>query len=83
MPDKAAIRAACLAKNVVAPELAAIKEFLRFYALGSKALLHKHASADSTCIYAEWFFAGFQRVTETSVDETERTEVYRVSITLL
>ena len=59
MPDKAATRATYLANGLIALNLATIKEFLRFYALGSKGLLTKHASIDSTYIFTEWFFTGF------------------------
>ena len=34
---------------------------------------------DSVNIVAEWFFAGFTRVTEIDTDEEERSEVYNVS----
>ena len=80
MPEQAAIRAAYLASGVPAPDLATNKDFLRFYALGSKGLLDDRAPADSTCIFAEWFFAGFQRLTGTAVDENERSDVYGVGV---
>jgi hypothetical protein len=37
---------------------------------------------DFVNIVAEWFFAGFTRVTGTDTNEEERTEVYNVSLEL-
>jgi len=34
---------------------------------------------DSVNTNAEWFFAGFTRVTSTEINEKDRTEVYKVS----
>jgi hypothetical protein len=34
---------------------------------------------ESLNCFAEWFFAGFTRVTETVIGKTERSEVYNVS----
>jgi hypothetical protein len=79
-PDEAAIREACLGKNVEAPNMVTIKDFRRFYILSSKGRLSKHVSVESIVSFAEWFFAGFLRVTGTDTKKEDRTEVVRVSI---
>jgi len=64
---------------VTAPDLATVKDFIRFYVATSKPQLdkvEKRPTADSINIAAEWFFAGFTRVTGTDTDKEERSEVY-------
>jgi hypothetical protein len=36
-------------------------------------------TVDSINTNAEWFFAGFTRITGTEINEADRTEVYKVS----
>jgi hypothetical protein len=57
-----------------APNLAMVKDFLRFYKIVEKS------TADSVNTFAEWFFAGFSRITGTPTDEEDRSEVYKVNI---
>ena len=52
-----------------APDLATVKDFLRF-----------KTTYDSLNTFAEWFFAGFARVTDTEINKEDRSEVYDVSI---
>jgi len=56
-----------------------MKDFLRFYAASSKGKIKTKITADSLNAFAEWFFAGFSRVTGTPTDKKERSEVYSVS----
>jgi hypothetical protein len=57
-----------------APNLAMVKDFLRFYKIVEKP------TADSVNTFAEWFFAGFSRITATPTDEEDWSEVYKVNI---
>ena len=85
-PNEETARRQYLGQNVTAPDLVTVKDFLRFYIATSKPQLDKEAkrpTADSINIAAEWFFAGFTRVTGTDTDKEERSEVYNVSLTLL
>jgi hypothetical protein len=59
------------------PDLATVKDFLRFYAASSDPRIDM--TSDSLGTVAEWFFAGFARVTGTTVEEEDRKEVYHVS----
>ena len=71
---------------MAAPDLATVKDFIRFYIATSKPQLNKEGkrpTADSINIAAEWFFAGFTRVTGTDTDKEERSEVYNVRLRLL
>jgi hypothetical protein len=72
------VRDRVLGKGVHAPACSEVKDFLRFYGLQSKGRINKHASAESIKSQAEFFFAGFTRVTGTQTVEEERSEVYWV-----
>jgi len=64
--------------NVTTPDLGTVKNFIRFYIATSKPQLNKkekRPSADSINIVAEWFFAGFTRVTGIDTNKEERSEV--------
>ncbi|OAG41485.1 hypothetical protein AYO21_04187 [Fonsecaea monophora] len=77
-PDEETARRQYLGHNVTAPDLGTVKDFIRFYIDISKPQLDKEKkrpTADSINIAAEWFFAGFTRVTGTETDK-ERSEVY-------
>ena len=56
-----------------------VKDYLRFRAATSRSKMVEKPTADSLNAFAEWFFAGFSRVTGTPTDEDERSEVYDVS----
>jgi hypothetical protein len=77
--DEAAVRERVLRQNVEAPDLATVKDFLRFQAATGKGMIVKQTTCDSLNTFAEWFFAGFTRVTGTPTDADDRSEVYNVS----
>jgi len=77
IPDEANARLRCLREGVEAPDLATIKDFLRFHIATSRGKIVKILTADSVNTFAEWFFAGFHRITGTTIDEEDRSEVYK------
>jgi hypothetical protein len=66
-------------KNVEAPDLATVKDFLRFHAATSKGKIQEEATCDSLNTFAEWFFGGFSHVTDTPTNDDDRREIYDVS----
>jgi len=79
VPDEAAVREQVLRENVEAPDLATVKDFLRFQAATSKGKIQEEVTCDSLNTFAEWFFAGFSRVTDTPTNDDDRREIYDVS----
>ncbi|KAK5312036.1 hypothetical protein LTR34_010907 [Exophiala xenobiotica] len=74
-PDYETIGREHLRGGAAAPDLATVKDFLRFYRATSQPRLDPDRStADSIIIVAEWFFAGFTRVKGTPTDEEERVK---------
>jgi hypothetical protein len=69
----------CLGEGIEPPDLATVKDFLRFHVATSRGKIVTQPTADSVNTFAEWFFAGFTRVTGMSTDAQERSEVYHVS----
>ena len=63
-----------------APDLATVKDFLRFHAAASKGKITEKITTDSLNTFAEWFFAGFSRVTDTQTDADDRSEVYSTTL---
>jgi hypothetical protein len=61
------------------PDMATLKDFLRFQASTMQGKIEARPTDDSLNSFAEWFFAGFTRLTETEIGKTERSEVYNVS----
>lgn len=61
-----------------APDLATVKDFVRFYAAMSKPRLSNKSTYESINTM-EWFYTGFRRITGTEIGEEERSEVYHVS----
>jgi hypothetical protein len=59
IPDEANARHHRLRKGVDAPDLATVKDFLRFYIATSRGKIVEKPTADSVNTFAEWFFAGF------------------------
>lgn len=62
--------------------LATIKDFLRFVIATSRGIIddeQNKVTVDSMNTFAEWFFAGFARVTGNSIDKEDRHAVYDVS----
>ena len=80
VPDQVAVRERVLAKNVEAPDLATMKDFFHFCAATGKGKIVTKITCNSLIAVAEWFFAGFTRVTDTQTNEDDRSEVYNVSI---
>ncbi|KAH0543790.1 hypothetical protein FGG08_001972 [Glutinoglossum americanum] len=80
IPDEAAfidtVRGNCLGKGAPAPDIETVKDFIRFYIATSQGRLDRRSTVDSVNTYAEWFFAGFSRVTGTPTDKEERSEVF-------
>lgn len=63
-------------------DLATIKDFLRCIAAISRGTIddkEELVTADSMNTFAEWFFAGFARVTGNLIEEEDRRAVYDVS----
>jgi hypothetical protein len=78
-PDEAAGRRQYLRAGAAAPELATVKDSLRFYIATSQPRLDAvKPTVDSINIVVEWFLAGSTRVTVTEIDEDERSEVFNV-----
>ena len=78
-PDEEAARKQCLRPGIEAPDLVNVKDFIRFYIRTSRRGLTEQPTVDSINTVAEWFFAGFTRVTGTETDDEERSEVFDVS----
>jgi hypothetical protein len=78
-PDEAYARHHCLHQGVEAPDLATIKDFFRFFIATSCGKIVTKPTVDSINTNAEWFFAGFTRITGTEINEKDRAEVYKVS----
>jgi hypothetical protein len=75
-PEEACARDHCLHQGVEAPELATVKDFFRFYIATSYGRIVAKPTVDSINTNAEWFFAGFTRITGTEINEKDRSEVY-------
>jgi hypothetical protein len=56
-----------------APDLATVKDFLRFKAAAGKGMIAEQTTCDSLNTFAEWFFAGFTRVTDTEINKEDRS----------
>ena len=70
-----------LREGVSPPDLATIKDFLRFHvALSRGRIDDERTTVDSVNTFAEWYFAGFARVTGNLVNEEDRRAVYVVSV---
>lgn len=79
-PDEETVRREHLRAGAAAPDLATVKDFLGFYIATSRPRLDANRpTTDSVNIVAEWFFAGFTRVTGTDTNEDEMSEVHNMS----
>jgi hypothetical protein len=67
-PSESMARQRYLGEGVEAPDLDTVKDFLRFHISTSRGKIVDEPTADSVNAFAEWFFAGFTRVTGTSTD---------------
>jgi hypothetical protein len=80
LPDEAAAREHWLRHNIEAPDRESVMDFLRFYIATSRPQLDaKYPTQNSITTVAEWFFAGFTRITGTEIFIEEREAVYSVS----
>lgn len=64
-------------------DLATIKDFLRFIVAISRGVIDDKeglVTVDSIDTFAEWFFAGFAKVTGNRIDAADRQAVYDVSM---
>jgi hypothetical protein len=73
------VRKRCLWKGVDAPGVPTVRNFIRFSAAASRGKIVELPTVDSVNAFAEWFFAGFTRVTGTPTIKKDRTEVFNVS----
>lgn len=67
------------------PEPVVTKDFLRFVGADAQGLIDKEKrriTVDSLKSFAEWYFAGFTRITGVIFSEEYRSEVYWVWIAL-
>ena len=78
LPDEEIAREHCLRPGIAAPDLVTVKDFVRFYIATCRPQLTNVPTVDSIYTVAEWFFAGFTRVTGTNTNEKEGSEVYNV-----
>lgn len=83
MPSQEEVRTQYLGRNAEAPDLATVKDFVRFYIATSQPTLTDKMTTDSMGTVSEWFFAGFTRVAGTVISEGMRSEVYSVGSPLL
>lgn len=79
-PDEAVVREQVLGEKVEAPDLATVKDFFSFHAATSKGKINGKITYDSLNTVAEWFFAGFSRITGTPINEDDRSDIYNISI---
>ena len=76
------MRAQSLREGLPPLDLATMKDFLRFIIATSRGIIddgQKKVTVDSMNTFAEWFFAGFARVTGNRIDEEDRRAVYDIS----
>lgn len=59
-------------------DITTLKDFFRFHVGLAKALIADTTTADSVNTTAEWFFAGFQRVTGNEYSSEDRSAIYHV-----
>lgn len=56
----------CLRQNQLAPDLAIVKDFIRYYIFSAKGMLTLRPVMTYVLNFAERFFGGFTRVTKTN-----------------
>jgi hypothetical protein len=71
--DEASARLHCLRKRVDAPNLAEMRDFIRCHIARSHGKIIDVHTLDSCNTFAGWFFAGFNRIRGTPINEEERT----------
>jgi len=67
-------------ENVEAPDLTTVKDFFRFCAATGKGKIITKITCDSPIAVVEWFFAGFNRVTDTQTNEGRQKEICNLSV---
>ena len=79
--DSSATAPPSLEKDALPPDLATLLDFVRFHASTGKGLIDDSGliTVESSNSFMEWFFAGFNRVTGTVIDEETRSKVYKVN----
>jgi hypothetical protein len=60
------------------PDLATIKDFIRFYIFSSHGMISLRPTKSSVLNFAERFFAGFTRLTKSTFDTKDTRDVYKV-----
>ena len=80
IPEIDTVREDCLGKGVSAPNIEIVEDFLRFYIASSRGRISDRPTVASVNTIAEWFFAGFTRVTGTLTNTDERSDVYNVCV---
>ena len=70
----------CLRKGAPCPDLATTKDFLRFHIALSRGRIRDKTTVHSVNTFAEWFFAGFTRVTGTVISEDYMSAIYEVRL---
>lgn len=60
------------------PDLATIKDFIRFYIFSSNGMISLRPTKSSVLNFAERFFAGFTRLTKSTFDTRDTKDVYKV-----
>lgn len=68
----------CLQEGQPAPDLATVKDFIRYYIYSAKGMLTLRPTMPSVKNFAERFFAGFTRVIKTVFDKKDTEDVYHV-----
>ncbi|GFG16438.1 hypothetical protein IFM61392_09507 [Aspergillus lentulus] len=59
------------------PDLATIKDFIRFYIFSSHGMISLRPTKSSVLNFAERFFAGFTRLTKSTFDTKDTRDVYK------
>ncbi|KAI9768035.1 MAG: hypothetical protein M1839_004298 [Geoglossum umbratile] len=73
----------CFQKDSPCPDLVTTKDFLRFHIALSQGRIRDKTTVSSVNTFAEWFFAGFTRVTGTVISEEYRSSIYNWVRTVL
>ena len=61
-----------------APDLASVKDFLRFHAASGSGIITNRITVDSAKSFMEWFFAGFEARTGSVFSPEFRHTIYKV-----
>jgi hypothetical protein len=60
------------------PDLATIKDFIRFYIFSAHGVISLRPTKSSVLNFTERFFAGFTRLTKSTFDKNDTQDVYKV-----